>query len=356
MSNYSAWNIEPLDHLPTDSSEALMHLVRWAVLAPSAHNAQPWKFEVQSQEELLVIEHDWSRPVSVTGTRQAWISIGCALRNLIVAAEYYGYGYQAFTFIGKCAVGFKLIPDGDKKLHANRDELLAIKSRRMNRGKYDLTRAVSASIIEEAQTALKKHNEIVPDKLTLDFISDPLTKSAIAEIQYLADRYVVAKNEFRKELSRYMLPNDSQQPRGMPGSTFGLSDEMALHLCDELKKDGPFDVNLAVGFAAATRDGIKSAPLIGVISVDRVFWASILMAGAFFQKLALIAEKNRLGISVHAALVEAEVFNKLLRLRLGRSERPTVIFRMGYPLENRPHSPRLPAEFVTLTKNLQFEC
>ena len=142
----------------------------------------------------------------------------------------------------------------------------------------------------------------------------------------------------------------------MPGSTFGLSDEMAIRLCEELKKDGQFDSNLAVGFAAATRDGFKSAPLIGVISVDRDFWASRLMAGVFLQKIALIAERHGLGMSVNAALIETEVFNNALRARLLREERPTVVFRIGYPLEGRPHSPRLPAEFVAITKHTQFEC
>ncbi len=349
MKNYDAWNLQILPTLPTDNRELLLHLVKWAVLAPSSHNAQPWRFELSLTNDLAIdilpVENE-ILPISDSSARQTYISIGCAIRNIIVAAKYYGFGLtiSAGPSRGRYAARVKLFQD-IQTFSARADSALmdAMIDRRMNRGKFIAEREVSASIIEAMRGPIDRDEKKL---LTLDFISDALTKSAIAEIQYLADRFVVANNSFRKELANYILPNDSKEYRGMPGSTFGLSDEMTLRLCAELWKDGSFDPNLAVGFAAAGRDGIKSAPLIGVISCPSDDYISWINAGGLLQWIALIAEKYGLGLSVHAAMVEVELFNKLLKLRLGRSERPTVIFRLGYPIENRPHSPRVPAELV----------
>ena len=45
--NYRAWEIKEGD-FPRGGSmrEKLEFLVRYAILAPSSHNAQPWKFRV----------------------------------------------------------------------------------------------------------------------------------------------------------------------------------------------------------------------------------------------------------------------------------------------------------------------
>ncbi len=51
--NYRAWRVEPRDfHAPAD-------LIRWAVLAPSSHNTQPWLFEVK--QDAILVRPDLSR-------------------------------------------------------------------------------------------------------------------------------------------------------------------------------------------------------------------------------------------------------------------------------------------------------
>ncbi len=66
-------------------------LVRYATLAASGHNTQPWKFVAQQNE--IEIHPDYSRRLAVVdpGDRELWISLGCALENLLVAAQAAGY-------------------------------------------------------------------------------------------------------------------------------------------------------------------------------------------------------------------------------------------------------------------------
>ena len=69
----------------------LSELVRLATLAPSGHNAQPWKFRLAPG--LIEIYPDRTRrlPVVDPDDRELWIGLGSALENLLVAAEHLGY-------------------------------------------------------------------------------------------------------------------------------------------------------------------------------------------------------------------------------------------------------------------------
>jgi hypothetical protein len=69
----------------------MRELVRYATLAASGHNTQPWSFAIT--ENVIDIHPDSTRhlPVVDPHDRELWISLGCALENLLVAARAAGY-------------------------------------------------------------------------------------------------------------------------------------------------------------------------------------------------------------------------------------------------------------------------
>ena len=69
----------------------MTNLIRAATLAASSHNTQPWKFVVRRDN--IEIHPDKSRQLLVLDPqgRELWISLGCALENLLVAAHATGY-------------------------------------------------------------------------------------------------------------------------------------------------------------------------------------------------------------------------------------------------------------------------
>lgn len=72
-------------------SAQMRELVRNATLAANGHNTQPWKFAIK--ENNIEIHPNYTRrlPVVDPGDRELWISLGCALENLLVAARASGY-------------------------------------------------------------------------------------------------------------------------------------------------------------------------------------------------------------------------------------------------------------------------
>ena len=69
----------------------MQELVHYATLAANGHNTQPWKFAIK--ENAIEIHPDYTRrlPVVDPDNRELWISLGCALENLLVAARASGF-------------------------------------------------------------------------------------------------------------------------------------------------------------------------------------------------------------------------------------------------------------------------
>lgn len=82
------WN--PTENESTASSP-MGELIRYATLAANGHNTQPWRFALTADS--IEIRPDLARhlPVVDPQDRELWISLGCALENLLIAARASGY-------------------------------------------------------------------------------------------------------------------------------------------------------------------------------------------------------------------------------------------------------------------------
>src|SRR5689334_10001846 len=78
--------------------QQLQHLLRYAILAPSARNTQPWRFAVQTNTVGIFADLERRQPISDPDKRELYISVGCALENLLVAAEHQGFGHEVTYF------------------------------------------------------------------------------------------------------------------------------------------------------------------------------------------------------------------------------------------------------------------
>ena len=68
----------------------IQQLIHYATQAPSGHNSQPWKFKIN--KECINIYPDFSRelPIADPHHRELYISLGCAVENLVTAADALG--------------------------------------------------------------------------------------------------------------------------------------------------------------------------------------------------------------------------------------------------------------------------
>jgi hypothetical protein len=94
-----AWGVSEDDFPRGSPIEAqLGFLLRYAILAPSVRNTQPWAFSVRGNRIHLIADFRKAQPVADPDRRELYISIGCALENLLVAAEHFGFGHGIAYF------------------------------------------------------------------------------------------------------------------------------------------------------------------------------------------------------------------------------------------------------------------
>ena len=85
-SNLAGWSIDSSD-LPKSAGlkEKVRFALRYAILAPSSHNTQPWRFPIIGNELLVCADRTRNLPNIDPFDRELIISCGAALFNLRVA-------------------------------------------------------------------------------------------------------------------------------------------------------------------------------------------------------------------------------------------------------------------------------
>lgn len=71
--------------------EQAWFLLRYAVLAPSSHNSQPWRFKNSGYEIDVAAEEARWLDATDPDRREPFLIVGCAVENLCVAAEHVGF-------------------------------------------------------------------------------------------------------------------------------------------------------------------------------------------------------------------------------------------------------------------------
>ncbi|MFA5771043.1 MAG: hypothetical protein WC894_06170 [Patescibacteria group bacterium] len=361
--NYSIWQTTPLqpeEFTKLSSKEQLTHLCLTAHLAPSSHNTQPWRFEiVPDRTEIIInIDKELILPASDINGRQTIISIGCAIANIKVAANYFGYQVET-TILNNDKQIFKptenhigLIPIIKVKMLPKTstenfgDIYQAIFKRKVTRAEYLENSELPVKILEEI-------NSFTNDKIKIHIVSDRLRRLTISEFQGQADNFVINSKKFSRELGEWLLPNNTTSNVGMPGIGFGLGNDEADRLHRGLKGEIPLNPADGLKFSTGGKIGIEKSPAICFLTAADDTIENWIAAGEIVENIFLKLVANGIMFTMHAGITEVSLINKLFSMSfLGTSRKILSLFRMGYLKRiedgDRPHSPRLPLDKVII--------
>ncbi len=334
----AAWNVREADFPSAGTmSDQLKFLLNYAVLAPSGPNTQPWKLSIKDSEVSLIADFSRSLPSLDPTHRTLYLSHGCLLTNILVAAEHFGFGYDV-----------KCLPDGSsgestatirfaKKATNPRfpDLFQEITKRHTNRKPYeDLA-------IEPKKLRILK-DCIDRDGFRLDIISDSEGKSSIADILARSQKIQLGNKEMRKELASWIRPNNSDAKDGLPGYSFGYSDFESF-LGSFIF--GTFDMSSSR--ARIETANMKASPAVSVLSTDSDDKLTWIKAGMLFETLFLTATK----LDVRFDLFSQPIAISELRQEMAKildAKYPQLLIRMGYA-QPAKHTPRRPAEEVLVS-------
>lgn len=301
-----------------------MTLVEQAVLAPSSHNTQPWRFRVSEDTVDLFADRTRALPVNDPDDRELTISCGAALMNVRVAAAHAGIG-----------VSVRILPSEDEPewlarvtlgvradVRASEAALLESIAQRRTYRKRFAPRAVEDEAIRRlCEAASVEHASLQP-------IAGEIERDAVAALVSEGDARQWASPSWRRELAAWMHPRRRGDGLTLPGLAVPVA-QLVVRTFD-----------MGGGIGARDRDLAEASPLLAVLATPGDTTEDWLVAGQALQRVLLTACQWKLQASYLNQPIQESALRPRLREAMGVAGFPQVLLRFGYPVEPAPAAPR----------------
>lgn len=330
---------EPWRTWREDPGRGPLVLVRAAILSSNAYNTQPWLFHVTGSR--IDVYADTRRNLGAFDPylREMYFSLGCAIENLILAAQAEGYAPSLTLMPGTLAPPLPNLPHE----HVARVELAAdkrrasvlydaIPHRHTNRDPFEATKPVPRPFIAALSEIAEKEPRI---RLFL-YTDEPDRKKIVDAIAKAGGNFMSDPN-VRLGTSRWIRTTQAQ--------------------VQDLR-DGLFiDVKAAKPASLQSyADLMLTGRLFGLIAVrNRYDWVDTMNAGRIWQRAHLLATAHGLAARPANGAVELIDHERSLRLQPrsaaelttltgDASWQPTFMFYMGFATIPARASARRPVE------------
>ncbi len=289
-------------------------LLRYAELASSTHNTRPWTFKIRGSGVDVLMDLDrWLR-VSDADQRELRESAGCAIENLVIAADH--FGYQADVTYLKEGARVQLRPGGGHGLDP--DLFRAIPLRHTCRTPFD-----GRPVPEEHLDVLGESSMFVD--VRIDFTDDPRLLRRVQRLTVSGDMRLFADPAWRAEIAR----------------GFGQGALTPAWPVAAIRKIMVSRFNLAKSTARGDARLMKTAPLIGMLSLRERSVEAEVRAGRVLERLWLKASSLGLAFQPVSQLMQTpETRMRAEGLLAPLPWQPLQPFRLGYAAAPSPRTPR----------------
>ena len=298
-------------------------LVRYALLAPSTKNTQPWRFRVGDDAVLLFADRTRRQPVADADLRELHLSLGCALENLLIAAERFGYAHAVELFPdpfdADLVASVVFTPGGGTT--AGREGLFAAIPTRAT-----CQRAFRPGEVDDAALAALESAVREPG-VAVHLTGDAGIRERAEALCLEADARLFSDPAFRQELARWI-------GEGVFGTSWFVSKlgELAVPL-----------FNLSPSEQKKDKARLASAPILGLISAEANDRASQLAAGQAFERLWLRATALGLALQPMSQMIQlADLKAQVSELLPDPRRFPMQPFRLGFGDTDAKRTPRRP--------------
>ncbi len=282
--------------------EQLRFLLRYAVLAPSTRNTQPWRFTVEGNRVLVYPDLSRNHRIADDDRRELYLSLGCAMENLFIAAEHFGFRHRTVyaprAIAKNPAAVITLHPGG--KLAEERVSLTleAVIDRGTTHARF-----ADGTVSDEEMQALRRC--LADPDLDLCLVTDPERRDEVERLHLEAHRLSLSDPAFRHELAEWV-------------GAGGISSSWAVSRVGQAMMDSD---GVAHFFAQLDASAIRSTPLLALISSREDDPASQMRSGQLLERIWLTAEVRGLGLQPLSAALEVPELRARLSDTMGASLR-----------------------------------
>jgi len=330
------WQIDESEFYELESrAEELEFLLRYAVLAPSSHNTQPWSFRITSKGVEVFADYSRRLPALDPDDRELLMSVGAAITNLRVAAAWFGFDTTVLheqrpeESLPVAVVTFQDTCSTDENL---RRLFPAIRRRHTNREPFE-----ARPLEFEVLGALCDLADQFPDTLTFLL---PRDKRRLANLVARGNELQMSRASVRSELADWIRGSESDSVDGICVDGLGIPAPL-----DRLAGWITRRFDLGAVQAGHDRQMITNAAALILINAndDRI---SLVKAGEVVERLLLTATLNGLQYSFFNYAIENRGLREEIRQLAGTIEPPQLLLRFGYAKRIDRAMPRRPVESV----------
>jgi nitroreductase len=308
--------------------QQLRMLVRYAMLAPSIRNSQPWCFQVAATRVLLRADPARWQQVADPDRRELRLSLGCALENLLAAAGCAGFRHAVSYFPDPndpdlaAAVTFTA---GPRLSAAPEITVETLQARGTAHGAF-VTRPVAPEVLGRLRGIAGEPG------VRLQLSEDAALRREVDVLNIRALGALFGDARYREEFAQAV----GSGVMAAPWLTTQLGRVVMPH------------VSFARRVAQHDSEALLSAPLIGLIGTLSDGPADQLRSGRLLERLWLVATSLGLSFQPMSQALQVPALRELLVARFPEAgQHPQQLVRIGYAAA-RPHgsTPRRALEDV----------
>lgn len=326
--------VEALDEFPITgtAAEKLRAAVRYAVLAPSSHNSQPWLFRLVGETLELRADRSRALPVVDPEDRELVISCGAALFHHALALRHFGSEpvVERLPDIRDVDLLARIRISGAHQRSAEDDALFrATFTRHTFRAPFE-DRCLPERLGPTLEATAQASGAWLQVFLTEE------ARRAVADLIAEGDRLQMADKRFRRELAAWLRPNWSGRGDGMPGFALGMGDLRAIA--------GPLVVrtfDIGRGQAARDHDLASGSPMLALLGTAHDSPWDWLVAGEALAHVLLRAQVDGVAASFLNQPIEVEELRLRVLALTARPGFPQLLLRLGVgrPSQGTPRRP-----------------
>lgn len=313
--------------------------LRHAILAPSGHNTQPWRFVLRDASIDIRADRTRALPVVDPRDRALTISCGAALGHLCTALRAFRVGHAA-ALLPDPADGDLLARVGLSGEIAAPDLvaerlLQAIPRRRSNRGIYEDKHPPPADLIACAEAA-------AVEGACLHIVTDPGEREKVGALVAEGDRIQFHDPAFREELARWVKSHHGSGQDGISGQAFGMPDLLSFAGAAAIRH-----VDMGPMIGAKDAKFARDAPALGLLTSAEDNVADWLLAGRALSRVLLTLTDRGMTSAFLNEPIEVAELRPRLRALFPAAGMPQILIRMGYAADIPPAARRHLEDVVT---------
>ncbi len=309
-------------------NEKAVRILEYAILAPSTHNSQPWLFKIADTVIEFYKDTRLLLPQADPRGRDLHISLGCAIENAVLAAQYWGV-FSRIEHIAKndsALVAKIFMYDGGEMAtsHSRLEKLIVAITDWVNaRGVFHDV-PVPETVSRDILTILEK-GQYIDDELTIEYITEREKIEKIAALTAKGLRLAYGNSDFRKEISHWINHSLSAKKQGIPGYSLRMPFLMSFVIPKLIRF---FDCGALL--SKLNYRSVSSAPLVAIISSrddNERMWTRV---GRLAERAMLEFHAHGFNTSIFVAAIEmADLYKELQSITKNKEMRPQFLFAVG---------------------------